>query len=55
MEGTNGLKEIEESLVVGFGRVVREKPVSESIRQLSVSLTKIIILVEDHRVQNYPI
>ena len=48
MEGTNGLKESEESLVIGFDRVVREKPGSGSIRQLSVSLTKIVSLVEDH-------
>ena len=48
MEGTNGLKESEESLVVGFGRVVREKAVSSSIRQLSVNLNKIIILADDH-------
>jgi hypothetical protein len=45
MEGTNSLKESEESLIVGFGRVIREKVVNGSIRQLSVSLTKIIILV----------
>ena len=45
---TNGLKEREKVLVVGISRVVREKPVSGSIRQLSVSLTKIIILVEEH-------
>ena len=48
MEGTNALKGSEESLVVGFGRVAREKVVSGSIRQLSVSLSNIIILVEDH-------
>ena len=48
MEGTNGLKESEESLVVGLGRVVREKAVCGIIRQWSVSLSKIIILVEDH-------
>ena len=35
-------------MVVVFSSVVREKPVSLSIRQLSVSLTKIVILVEDH-------
>jgi len=46
--GTNGLKEREKVLVVGISRVVREKPVSGSIRQLSVSLSKIINLVEDH-------
>ena len=40
MEGTNGLKESEESLVVGFGRVVWEKAESGSIRQLSVSLSR---------------
>ena len=48
MEGTNGLKECEESLVVGFGRVMREKAVSGSIRKLSVNLSKIIILIEDY-------
>ena len=48
MEGINGLKESEENLVVGLGRVIREKGLSGSIRQLSVSLSKIIILVEDH-------
>ena len=48
MEWTYSLKESEESLVVSFGRVVREKQVSGSIRQLSVSLTKIVNLVEDH-------
>ena len=50
MEGTNGLKESEKGLVVGFSRVIREKTVSGSIRQLSVCLSKIIILVEDHSV-----
>ena len=40
--GTNGLKEREKVLVVGFCRVIREKPVSGSIRQLSVRLGKII-------------
>ena len=35
-------------MVGGFSRVVREKPVSGSIRQLSVSFSKIINLVEDH-------
>ena len=35
MEGTNGLKESEEGLVVGFSR---EKAVNGSIRQLSVRL-----------------
>ena len=44
LAGTNGLKEREKVLVVG----IREKPVSGSIRQLSVSLSKIINLVEDH-------
>ena len=44
----NGLKEREKVLVVGISRVVREKPVSGSIRQLSVSLSKVIDLVEDH-------
>ena len=48
MKGINGLKESVKSLVVGFSRVIREKPVSGSIKHLSVSLTKIIILVEDH-------
>ena len=43
--GTNGLKE-SEVLVVGFCRVIKEKLVSGSIRQLSVSLSK--RLVEDH-------
>ena len=48
MEWANGLKESEESLVVGFSRVIREKAVSGSIRQLSISVSKIIIFVEDH-------
>ena len=39
--GTNGLKEREKVLVVGMSRVVREKPVSGSIRQLSVSLISV--------------
>ena len=34
---TNGLKEREKVLVVGISRVVREKPVSGSIRQLLAS------------------
>ena len=38
MEGTNGLKEGEEGLVIVFSRVVREKVVSGSIRQLPVDL-----------------
>ena len=46
--GTNGLKERKKVLVVGISRVVREKPVSGSIRQLSVNLSKKINLVEDH-------
>ena len=41
MGGTNGLKEREKVLVVGMSRVVREKPVSGSIRQLSVSLISV--------------
>ena len=41
LERTNGLKEREKVLVVGFGRVVKRKPVSGSIRQLSVRLSKI--------------
>ena len=45
--GTNGLKE-REVFVVGISRFVREKPVSGSIRELSVSLSKVIDLVEDH-------
>ena len=48
LDGTNGLKEREKVLVVCISRVVREKPVSGSIRQLSVRLNKIINLVEDH-------
>ena len=48
MEGTNSLKERQEFLVVGFGRVVREKVVSGSIRQLSVRLSKTVMLIEDH-------
>ena len=48
LEMTNDLKESEKGLVVGFSRVVKEKPVSSSIRQLSVGLSKIINLVEDH-------
>ena len=38
----------EEGLLVVFGRVFREKTVSDSVRQPSVGLSKIIILVEDH-------
>ena len=41
MGGTNCLQESKKVLVVGFCRVVRKKPVSGSIRQLYVSLTKI--------------
>ena len=48
MEGTNSLKEREEFLVVGFVKVVGEKAVSGSIKQLSVRLSKIVILIEDH-------
>ena len=48
MEGISVLKESEEDLVVDFDRVVREKAVSGIIRQLSVCLSKIVILVEDH-------
>ena len=48
MERTNSLKEREEFLIVGFSRNVREKAVSGSIRQLSICLSKIVILVEDH-------
>ena len=47
MEGTNGLKVSEKGFIVSFSRVVKEKPVSGSIRQLSVSLTKIINLFKD--------
>ena len=46
LEGTNSLKKREKVLVVGFARVVREKSVSGSIRQLSVSFSKIINFVE---------
>ena len=46
--GTNDLKEREKVLVVDISRVVREKSVSGTIRQLSVSLSKLINLVEDH-------
>ena len=42
------MKEREKVLVVGFGRVIKEKVVNCSIIQLFVSLAKIIILVEDH-------
>ena len=42
------MKEREKVLVVGISRVLREKPVRGSIRQLYVSLSKIINLVEDH-------
>ena len=42
------MKDREKVLVAGMSRVVREKPVSGSIRQLSVRLSKIINLVEDH-------
>ena len=48
MEGTNGLKNSEESLIVFFGSVVIEKAVCGSIRLLSISLSTIIILVEDY-------
>ena len=48
MEKASILKESEEGLVIVFGRVIREKTVSGSIRQLSVCLSKIFILVEDH-------
>ena len=48
LDGTNSLKEREKVLVVSISRVVREKSVSGSIRQLSVSLSKLINLVEDH-------
>ena len=41
MEGTNSLKESEEDLVA-----VREKAISGSIRQLSVFLSNIVILVD---------
>ena len=42
------MKKIEESLVVGFSKVVRKKAVSGSIRQLSVNLSKKIMLVKEH-------
>ena len=42
------MKEGEKVLVEGISRVIREKPVSGSIKQLSVSLSKIINFVEDH-------
>ena len=42
------MKEREKVLVVGTSRVVGEKPISGSIRQLSVSLSKIINLAENH-------
>ena len=48
MERTNGLKESEEGLIVGFGWVSRGNVVSGSIRQLPVRLNNIIILAEDH-------
>ena len=48
MDMASALKESEEGLVVDFGRVVREKAVSSSIRQLSVCLSKIVILVENY-------
>ena len=48
MEGISVLKESEKGLVVGSSRVIREKAVIGSIRQLSVCLSKIVILVEDH-------
>ena len=48
MEGGSVLKESKEGLVVGFGQVIRKKGVSGSIRQLSVCLSKILILIEDH-------
>ena len=48
MEGASGLKESEEGLVIFFGRVVMEMAVSGSIRHLSVRLSKVVILVEDH-------
>ena len=46
IEGANVLKENVEGLIVGIGRVVREKVVIGSIRQLSVRLSRIVILVE---------
>jgi len=46
--GTIGLEETEEGMAVSFGRIIREYAVSDSIRQLSVFQSKIIILVEDH-------
>ena len=45
--GTSVLKE-DKGLVVGDCRFMREKMVGGSIRQLSVDLSKIVILVEDH-------
>ena len=48
MDMASALKESEEGLVVDFGRVVGEKAVSGSIRQLSVCLIKVVILIDDH-------
>ena len=42
------LKESEEGFVVVFGELVREKTINGSIRQMSVFLSKIVILIEDH-------
>ena len=42
------MKEGEVGLVVGIGKVIREKMVSGSNRQLSVCLSKLVILLEDH-------
>ena len=36
------------SLVVGFGGTIKEKPVCDKVGQLSVSLSKIIIIYGDH-------
>ena len=39
---------LKEGLVVSIGRAIRKKTVSGRIRQLSIDLSRIIILVEDH-------
>jgi hypothetical protein len=48
MERTSILKECEECLVVGVARIISEKTVSDSVRELSVGLSRIVILAEDH-------
>ena len=47
MEGSSVVKESEEGLAVVVGRVIREKMVNGSIRQLSVCLSKIVISDKD--------